>query len=62
MPTQSRQELADMAMGGRLESYLSGKRENGWSYRNISRDLAEHHNILCSHVTVMEWCRELGIS
>jgi intein-encoded DNA endonuclease-like protein len=50
-----------MAMGGRLVAYLTAKRANGLSYRNISRDLAEHHNILCSDVTVMKWCQELYI-
>lgn len=61
MPRQSLQELADMAVGGRLREIIEVHRENGLSDRKIAALLAEHHNILCSHVMVWEWRREWGI-
>jgi hypothetical protein len=61
MARQTRYELTDLAMNGRLEAYLTARRANGCSYREIADDLAVHHGIVCPHSQVWEWCRDLGL-
>jgi hypothetical protein len=61
MARQTKYELVDMALNGRLEEYLRRLRSDNASYLDVVRDLDRHHNILVSDFVVRQWCDKLGI-
>lgn len=62
MAQQTKLELVDRALGGRLEEYLTQLRSSeGVSYLDIVRDLDRHHNILVSDFLVRQWCEHYHI-
>lgn len=52
----TRRELIDRVLDGRLDSILTERRSDGWSYQRIANELRDEHAIDVSDEVIRRWC------
>lgn len=60
MGPQSKLDLVNLALNGKLEDILRAARDRGESYDEISRSLIDD-GVVLNRETIRRWCRDLGI-
>lgn len=60
MGPQSKLDLVNLALDGRLQDILRAARKRGESYDQISRSLMDD-GVVINRETIRRWCRDLGI-
>ena len=61
MGRQSLRPFVDKALGGTLYDFIATRREQGASFEQVARDLANEHDVNVSAETVRVWSRELAV-
>lgn len=53
------QQIANVALGGKLREYVTERREAGKSWRRVAIELRDDHRIDVSHQTLANWFPDL---